>query len=691
MLLKLSIQSLKKSIKDYAVYFFTLIIGVTIFYLFNAIKSQSAMMEISESKREIIELMNSTMAGVSVFVAIILGFLIIYASQFLMKRRNKEFGLYLLLGMGKRKVSLILFFETVIIGIVSLLVGLVCGVLLSQLTSVFVSSMFEANMKSYRFIFSKEACMRTIMCFVIIYLVVIVFNTLTINKCKLIDLFQASKKSQKIKIKNPIVCVIVFIAAVAILAYAYNKVCFRFSTIKNMQDILIYIFMGIIGTFLVFWSVSGMILKVITCFKKVYYKGLNSFTFRQISSRINTMVVSMTIICIMLFVTICVLASSLMVRNSLNANLNGLAPADFSMYKQIIRDGNETSQNTYNLEKEVTGNSLTIVESYKNMLNYDIVSNLKEYADVSVYRVDDFTMGASLGSRLEEITNQYKYLTYDSVENIVKLSEYNKAAKLYGKQEIKLADNEYAVVADFKNMVLLRNQPLESGEKITIFNHELTPAYNECVDGFLEISGNASNSGFFVVPDDIVDESCIVGEELIGNYNGKSQSEKDDIEKDILKITNLENYDLRITIDTKNDIKEASNGLGCLVAFVGLYVGIIFLISGAAILALKELSESADNIERYNTLKKLGTDDKLINKSIFKQIAIFFGCPLVLSIIHSIFGMIFSRNVLEVFGTEKMFISIITTAVIMLFIYGGYFIITYVCSKNIVNSRYIKN
>ena len=112
MLYKLSIKNIKKSIKDYAIYFFTLILGVAIFYVFNALDSQTVMMDVSSSTLDLIELMMSMLSGVSVFVSFILGFLIIYASRFLIKRRNKEFGIYLTLGMSKRKISLILFFET---------------------------------------------------------------------------------------------------------------------------------------------------------------------------------------------------------------------------------------------------------------------------------------------------------------------------------------------------------------------------------------------------------------------------------------------------------------------------------------------------------------------------------------------------------------------------------------------------
>ena len=125
MLFKLSFNNMKKSIKDYSIYFLTLGIGVEIFYMFNSIDSQQAMLRVSSSQREIIKLMITMLGFVSVFVAIVLGLLIVYANNFLINRRKKEFGIYMILGMGKRKISKIILMETIFVGIISLIVGLV--------------------------------------------------------------------------------------------------------------------------------------------------------------------------------------------------------------------------------------------------------------------------------------------------------------------------------------------------------------------------------------------------------------------------------------------------------------------------------------------------------------------------------------------------------------------------------------
>lgn len=361
-LFKLSASNMKKSIKDYAIYFFTLVLGVAIFYVFNAIETQTAMLRISADTRQVVQLMSKIIAGVSVFIAFVLGFLIIYASRFLMKRRNKEFGLYLILGMGKRKVSTMLFIETLIIGLVSLVVGLLAGIGISQITSVLVANMFDADMSSYSFVFSGSAFAKTCLYFAIIYVVVIIFNTFIISKCKLIDLFQNGRKSENVKIKNPWVSVIVFLISVVSLGYAYHAVITDINDMY-MNDLYKWIVTGCIATVLFFWSVSGMLFRIVSSMKNVYYKGLNSFVVRQMSSRVNTNVLSISLICLMLFVTICVLSSALAVKNSLNEGIAKYARADVCISKTQSGDsiyydedemGNDSETNDLLKKLEVT-------------------------------------------------------------------------------------------------------------------------------------------------------------------------------------------------------------------------------------------------------------------------------------------------------------------------------------------------
>lgn len=675
-LFKLAVKNIKRSIKDYAIYFFTLVLGVAIFYVFNAIGSQTVMLNVSKSTYEIINLMINMLSGVSVFVSFILGFLIIYASRFLIKRRNKEFGIYLTLGMSKKKVSLILFIETLLIGLISLVIGLGLGTILSQFMSVLVANMFEADMTKFQFVFSTSACIKCLIYFGVMYLLVMLFNTVIINKCKLIDLLQANKKSEKVKLKNTWLCIIIFIISSITLGYAYYLVTGNVGRIESYSDILIPIILGSLSTFFLFFSLSGLVLKIVKSIKNYYYKGLNSFILRQVSSKINTMVFSMTIICLMLFVTICVLSSALSIKNSMIANLNELVPVDVQLVKAVSLSRNSSIDSI-----RLDGNYSTI-DTLKN-INYDL-SNFKEYTEYKLYH-SNLTFADTLGTDLDMIKSKYKFLTYDSLENIMSISDYNKIAKLYNMPTYALNDNQYMIIADYQSMINIRNISLNSGNSININGTDYIPKYDKCVDGFVDISSNHVNIGIIILPDNAVSDLELAYDGVLANYNANSKTEREKIDAELSDITgNMWNVSSYINFNSKINIANASIGLGALVTFIGLYLGIIFLISSAAILALKELSESSDNRERYMMLRKLGADDKLINRALFRQIGIFFMFPLLLAIIHSVFGIKFCVNILSMFGKEKLASSIIMTAIFLTFIYGGYFLITYLCSKNII-------
>lgn len=683
MLFKLSIKNIKKSFKDYAIYFFTLILGVAIFYVFNALDSQTVMLDVSKSTHDLIDLMNQVLSGVSVFVSFILGFLIIYASRFLMKRRKQEFGIYMTLGMSKGKISKILLMETLLIGLVSLGAGLILGICLSQLMSVLVANMFEADMTKFTFTFSSSSMIKTCIYFGIMYLLVMIFNTFSVSKCKLIDLLNAKKKSETVKLKNPILCVVVFIIAVAMLSYAYYNVTVGVNNLQYFSDILFQMALGAIGTFLIFWSLSGLILRLVQSMKRVYLKGLNLFTIRQINSKINTTVFSMTVICLMLFLTICIFSSALSLKNSMSANLKELVPIDIEFYKPL------NARETYHMVVNDSENEDSKVSIWDTLEKYklDIKDDLKDITELTSYQQADLTFAKTLGNTLDEVKKDYPFLLVDSKEEIVKLSDYNRVAKLYDNPTYTLEDDEYLILADYDSMVELRNKALEENTIITINGKDYHPKYEECQDGFIDIATNHINAGIIVVPDKAVENLIEAKAYVLANYKADTKEGKREVED---KINALEqNYpnigqETLLSASSKISLYDASIGLSAMATFIGLYLGLIFLMASAAILALKELSESSDNKEKFIALRKIGVDEKMLNRALFNQIAIFFALPLILAIIHSIFGIQVCNYILETFGNEKLLISIVMTACFLGVIYGGYFLITYFCSKNII-------
>ena len=662
MLFKISIKNIRKSFKDYAIYFFTLILGVAVFYVFNAIDSQTVMLKVNSSVYEIIKLMTDILSGVSVFVSFILGFLIIYASRFLIKRRNKEFGIYMILGMGKRKISLILFIETMLIGVISLAVGIVLGTVASQFMSVIVANMFDADMTGFRFIFSSEACVKTIVYFAIMYVLVMLFNTFSISKCRLIDLLNAGKKNEKIT------------------AGAFK--------LNVMDKLWLPVGLGCVATFLIFWSVSGLLIRIFTSIKSVYYRGVNSFVLRQFGSKINTMVFSTTVICLMLFITISVLAGALSMKDSLKKSLSECAPVD--MQVRLKYSDESDASDADRICRLLTDNG------------FDTDTYLKDITAYNMYRTG-LTAADTLGEYADILISTNPLVDLSGQELFMKLSDYNRVAGLYGLQQHSLNEDEYIVIANYKYMVDIRNAALKNGQTIAVGEKTYRPRYSECMDGFVTISAQRINDGIFVLPDDAFDDSRLYITGISANYKSGDKAWKNSTDNklvDTVKLINKKNSQSMdsddsetsgsvgslVNCETKGGIAQNGVGLGALVTFIALYLGIIFLISSAAILALKELSDSADNKERYGMLRKIGVDERMIDMALFRQIGIFFAFPLLLAVIHSIFGLKFVNLILSTMGMSSMMASVGTTAVFLVLIYGGYFVLTYICSRGIIKN-----
>lgn len=683
MLFKISLKNIRKSLKDYTVYFFTLILGVAIFYVFNAIDSQSVMLDVRANVMDIIKLMNDILSGVSVFVSCILGFLIIYASRFLIKRRNKEFGIYLTLGMSKRKISVILFFEILLIGIVSLVAGLVIGTILSQFMSVIVANMFDADMTKFKFIFSMKACVKTLIYFAIMYVLVMIFNTFSISRCKLIDLLNAGKKTEKVTMKNPVVCTIVFVIGVGILSYAYWMVTRGVKSINIINKIGVPIALGCVATFLIFWSVSGFMIRIFTSIKSVYYKGVNSFVLRQFCSKINTTVFSTTVICIMLFITISVLSAALSMKDSLSKDLDSMCPVDVQLAKysyDAMSEAYATSQDMNEKDREMLEDSkLSIIETLNNS-GFDAQKYFKDVVEYNIYNT-----GLKVKDTLGDVyTDDYHFIA-EAIMPVMTISDYNSVARLYGNSTYELNDDEYIIVADYKNMVMIRNQALKKGIILSVNGKEYKPRYDECKDGFVQIGVQNMNDGILVVPDNAVKPQQVRNMGLSADYRADTKEERYSIETQLDNL--MKNISFKksfISWNSRIELAESSVGLGALVTFIALYLGIIFLISSAAILALRELSDSADNKERYGMLRKLGVDERMIDMALFKQIGIFFAFPLILALIHSVFGIKFINIILATMGMSSMAASIGLTLAFVAVIYGGYFLITYLCSRSII-------
>ena len=667
---KIALNSVKKSFKDYTIYFLTLTFAVCIFYSFNSIESQKAMLDLTVSQKAYMKLFSSVISIASVFVSFILGALIIYANNFLIKKRKKEMGIYITLGMPKRKVSNILLLETVLIGIISLGIGLILGVVLSQGLSILTAKLFMGSMTSYQFAFSIDAVLKTILYFGIIFLLVMIFNTVIISKYKLIDLLNASKKNEKIKMRNPVILSIIFCLAVIFIVVAYifiNKSGLNIESIYFQSSMVL----GVIGTFLFFFGLSGIVLYVIQRSKNIYLKNLNIFIVRQISSKFNTNFLSMSLICLMLFITTVMLSSGLGFKNTMEQGVKKNTPFDASI--EIYYSSDSVSQ--ANELTQVVNNQLS---KYTN----------KSY--IAQYQLNDVSMRKML---LPYVPNTMKKAidnSYNDYCMAVSISQYNKMRELEGQKPINLANNDVLVLSNVQKFEGPINDFIKNNGKIDINGTEYKVQNDKAIEDSLYSSGMAINTITLVVPDKIVQNLIPYTGYVNINYTG-SNTEKKTQESNIEAIfdkLNREKPDGYIGNGyTRTQLYEQSLGLSAIVIYLSIYLGIVFLIASAAVLALQQLSEASDSINRYKALRKIGVTDKMINKSIFIQTLIYFGAPLALAIAHSIVAIYVVNDFISALGSTNIIISALIILVFILLIYSGYFYATYTSYKKIIKNN----
>ena len=659
---KLAIKNLVRSLKEYTIYFFTLVFAICVFYTFNSIKSQSIIMDFNSPQSVAFELVDRVMSVASIFVAFILGFLIIYANNYLIKRRKKEFGIYMTLGMEKRELSKIVFIETLFIGVISLIIGILIGILASQGLSILTAKMFKINLIKFKFIFSYSAFLKTILCFGIIYIIVLLFNSIIINKVKLIDLLMASKKSEKLRIKNTWVSVIIFIVSICMIGFAYNKMLHDGIAKVDYNTFGVVILLGSIGTFLFFFSISGFFLKIIQSNKKLYLRDLNMFVFRQINSKINTVFISMTFICLMLFIAICAFSAGLGMNTAFNKDTKDLTQFDATF----------DSYNGVDIIDVLNKNGIDIKKYSNQYVEYGFFNSGVRYSDFLTKE------GLKQGNSLYPVNTNQEI-------KVMKLSKFNHIMKILGKDTIKLDKDNYMVFGDTKDMIGSLQEAVNNDKAITINKNKLIPANKKVLDVTIYNQMIKTNICTFIVNDSVLDNLKPTDELLNVNLKDNRDDAQNQLQEKVDNIFNKKEYNMGIY--TRSSLLASSISSGVVVAYLGIYIGVIFLITSAAILAIQQLCDSTENVERYRLLRKLGVDDKIINKSILIQTGIYFLVPLSLALVHSIVGLKISSDVVSLLGNASMIKEIIIAVIVLLIVYGGYFVLTYTSIKRMVRER----
>jgi putative ABC transport system permease protein len=716
---KIAVGNVRKSIKDYAIYFLTIAFGVCIFYIFNSIESQQVMMNPSEDQKLALNLLGRFMDMFSVFISAVLCFLIIYANGFLIKRRKKEFGIYMILGMEKSSISRILVMETVLVGFAGLVAGMLLGVFVSQGMALVTASLMGSEIGEYHFVFSLATVIKTALYFGLTFLFTLAFNVVTVNKQRLIELLNSSRRNERFTPPRIGRSIVIFIGAILCLGEAYYLIGLD-SFYSEALVFLAGMSLAVVGTFLFFFSLSGFFLKVIQQCKNVYLRNLNMFVLRQINRKINTTYLSMTFVCVMITLAITALSSGTGIAGAFAAEQRAGTPFDASL----------TVQRT-----EIDGNGTQGPVPYQE---FDLAAGLGEQG------IDLSTLASSYSvvpvfESPTEITLKNPDGELISVKpQLIRLSDYNANLAMQGKEPLFLEEGTFAVhsnepVDAWRKMLvayldngltfelptaLAASTPAADGEAEAAVSDavvadeaaaDATDAATGVATGtttlrtdpsllqtnMIETSSVRLEAIDLIVPDEYITNEGVNAFPVLRtilnvNYASAASNDLAAFEQNFAElffdrgIKSPEGTVLGFWMESRTNALQVGSTATTIVAYLALYLGVVFLIASAALLAIAQLSETSDNITRYRMLAKIGTDDKMLRRAVFSQIAIYFGAPFALALVHSVVGI---RSVGLIFASLKgtdIFSGTLFAAFIIILIYGGYFLATYIGSKGIL-------
>lgn len=735
MLMKLALRNVRRSVRDYAVYFVTLTLGVAVFYAFNAIGDSRVLFEAQEgaenmflaSGASVFDILSQVMTYFNVVVAVVLGFLVLYANRFVVRARKKEFGTYLLLGMSPRQVSSVVLMETLIVGVLALAVGLGLGFLISQAIAFATAGLIGVAISDYHLLFSIHSAQLTLGCFALIFVVVALFNAVQISRCKLATLLSANSRNERMPVRNPLICLIVFVLSCLILAKAYAELNID-GLVYFGEHFRIATLLMLVGTLGLFWSASGFFILLIQRLRGVYFKGLAMFTMRQIATKVNTAFVSLWAVSVLLFFSIVVFSTGFSLASVLSDQLEENTQFDVSIRASLMaldtsdmeavpseQYGGEDEKAAAIEETKAQRNEICRLwqenggstAAYLKSLIPDWDERVTGSAQVDTWLANDLTnkqLADACGFTLDKIGSDESSSMADEGVQYVSLSQFNAARQLAGEKPIELAADEYLVDNTVDKSAKYAQALGQKGRTITVDGHELT-ASGQVVSQSLQVSSMSCLLAVLVVPDELAADRFAAGDlpylsELNVNLASDSQEQamKDmmaEYGKAALPSEELAEkgwtYDPGAWpvsyYDTSESVVADSMGLTLLLVYLALYIGFIFLMTTAAVLSVQQLSEVADSIPRYRLLAQLGCDRGMVLRSLRTQVGIYFGAPLLVAGCHSACAIsVLYENLLSIWGASAVASTLAVGVALVIAVYAIYLVLTYLVARSAVAS-----
>lgn len=728
MLCKLAWGNVRRAGRDYLVYLLTLTLGVTVFYAFNTISMQVDIAGIDEEG--LAQVMGSILGDLTYFLAGVMAFLMVYANNFIMKRRKKEFGLYQVLGMGRGRVATIMALETVIVSVVAFVAGIVLGVGLSQLMTFFTASLFKTQIANFHFFFSMHAFNLTLACMLVMFVLTLLLNLRAVRRTKLIELMGAERRNESIKTRNPWIAIAIFAVGAVLVGVAYYRLLrdgFPLTaTDSKLQEAMnqfgITTAMVTVGTFALFWGLSGMLIKLLQSLRGVYWRGLNMFTVRQLAAKVNTVCFSMGVIAMLLFLAITSVTCGMSIANVMNENLERYNPADMSQtYVYYTPDtldyykGYKGYVNPSEADRMVLAD--TTVDLYpawhgkgKSADNNDETGKKVNIADVAGEHVQidsylSYPVGGSNPSVTpsemckimgEKLPKAFGGSNADTMGLFVTpASQYNKLRQMMGEEPVHIGHDQYLLTCDMGGeLVDLYTKYMAGGHALTLGGHALKPATDKSDEDTAAIANSAmgSNPGTVVVADELLSQLNLqpYSSSLLVNYKqGMDTTEADESIKytllDNLLVDGKEPGSWGIFI-TRSEMYTQAAQMNGLISYLAIYIGFVLVVACAAILSIQQLSNVADGSRSYRVLAQIGCEDRQICHSVMAQQAVFFLFPLAVGLAHSFVALKVIIEMVSIFGNMSIGGTVGLTCAIFLAAYGGYFLVTYLMSAGMVQA-----
>lgn len=726
MLCKLAWGNVRRAGRDYLVYLLTLTLGVTVFYAFNTISMQVDIAGIDE--KGLAQVMGSMLGDLTYFLAGVMAFLMVYANNFIMKRRKKEFGLYQVLGMGRGRVATIMALETVIVSVVAFVVGIVLGAGLSQLMTFFTASLFKTQIANFHFFFSVHAFNLTLACMLVMFVLTLLLNLRAVRRTKLIELMGAERRNESIKTRNPWIAIAIFAVGMVLVGVAYYRLLrdgFPLTaTDSKLQEAMnqfgITTAMVTVGTFALFWGLSGMLIKLLQSLRGVYWRGLNMFTVRQLAAKVNTVCFSMGVIAMLLFLAITSVTCGMSIANVMNENLERYNPVDvsqtyvyytpdtFDYYKEYVNPSDEADRmvpadTTVDLYPAWHGRDSSADNNDETGKKVDIADVAGEHVQIDSYL--SYPFGSSNPSVTpsemckimgEKLPKAFGGSNADTMGLFVTpASQYNKLRQMMGEEPVHIGHDQYLLTCDMGGeLVDLYTKYMAGGHALTLGGHTLKPATDKSDEDTAAIANSAmgSNPGTVVVADELLSQLNLqpYSSSLLVNYKqGMDTTEADES----IKYTLLD--DLLVdgkkpgswgTFITRSEMYTQAAQMNGLISYLAIYIGFVLVVACAAILSIQQLSNVADGSRSYRVLAQIGCDDRQIRHSVMAQQAVFFLFPLAVGLAHSFVALKVIIELVSIFGNMSIGGTVGLTCAIFLAAYGGYFLVTYLMSAGMVQA-----